>query len=189
MFVINEVINSQIEVKKSKFLATLAPFCYFDELNKALRSEHPKAAHVVWAYRYINEFSQIVENSSDDGEPKGSSAPAILAALRGADLVNTACLVVRYFGGVKLGIGGLVRAYGSSANDAIKSANLIFYEKKESLKLSVPFALISRFEHFAKASNIDFKQDFSALGCDFIFSVNDDEKGRVQSFSKELGIF
>ena len=192
MFLLKEKISTQIEVKKSKFIATLAPFKDFESLNKALRDEHPKAAHVVWAYRYLNEFGQIVENSSDDGEPKGSSAPALLAALRGAELVDTCALVVRYFGGIKLGIGGLVRAYGASANEAIKSAKdmgvLEFFEKKESLKVFVPFALISRCEHFAKTQNINFSQEFSAMGCDFSFSINKSQKAELIKFCATLNI-
>ena len=192
MFLLKEKISTQIEVKKSKFIATLAPFKDFESLNKALRDEHPKAAHVVWAYRYLNEFAQIVENSSDDGEPKGSSAPALLAALRGAELVDTCALVVRYFGGIKLGIGGLVRAYGASVNEAIKSAKdmgvLEFFEKKESLKVFVPFALISRCEHFAKTQNINFSQEFSAMGCDFSFSINKSQKAELIKFCATLNI-
>ena len=192
MFLLKEKISTQIEVKKSKFIATLAPFKDFESLNKALRDEHPKAAHVVWAYRYLNEFAQIVENSSDDGEPKGSSAPALLAALRGAELVDTCALVVRYFGGIKLGIGGLVRAYGASVNEAIKSAKdmgvLEFFEKKESLKVFVPFALISRCEHFAKTQNIEFSQEFSAAGCDFSFSINKSQKAELKKFCATLNI-
>ena len=192
MFLLKEKISTQIEVKKSKFIATLAPFKDFESLNKALRDEHPKAAHVVWAYRYLNEFGQIVENSSDDGEPKGSSAPALLAALRGAELVDTCALVVRYFGGIKLGIGGLVRAYGASVNEAIKSAKdmgvLEFFEKKESLKVFVPFALISRCEHFAKTQNINFSQEFSAMGCDFSFSINKSQKAELIKFCATLNI-
>ena len=192
MFLLKEKISTQIEVKKSKFIATLAPFKDFESLNKALRDEHPKAAHVVWAYRYLNEFGQIVENSSDDGEPKGSSAPALLAALRGAELVDTCALVVRYFGGIKLGIGGLMRAYGASVNEAIKSAKdmgvLEFFEKKESLKVFVPFALISRCEHFAKTKNINFSQEFSAMGCDFSFNINGSQKAELIKFCATLDI-
>lgn len=192
MFLLKEKISTQIEVKKSKFIATLAPFKDFESLNKALRDEHPKAAHVVWAYRYLNEFAQIVENSSDDGEPKGSSAPTLLAALRGAELVDTCALVVRYFGGIKLGIGGLMRAYGTSVNEAIKNAKdmgaLEFFEKKESLKVFVPFALISRCEHFAKTQNINFSQEFNAAGCDFSFSINHSQKAELIKFCTTLNI-
>ena len=192
MFLLKEKISTQIEVKKSKFIATLAPFKDFESLNKTLRDEHPKAAHVVWAYRYLNEFGQIVENSSDDGEPKGSSAPALLAALRGAELIDTCALVVRYFGGIKLGIGGLMRAYGTSVNKAIKSAKdmgvLEFFEKKESLKVFVPFALISRCEHFAKTKNINFSQEFNVAGCDFSFNINGSQKAELIKFCATLNI-
>ncbi|MDY3245386.1 YigZ family protein [Campylobacter sp.] len=192
MFLLKEKISTQIEVKKSKFIATLTSFKDFESLNKALRGEHPKAAHVVWAYRYLNEFGQIVENSSDDGEPKGSSAPALLAALRGAELVDTCSLVVRYFGGIKLGIGGLARAYGASVNEAIKSAKdmgiLEFFERKESLKVFVPFALISRCEHFAKTQNINFSQEFNVAGCDFSFSINGSQKTELIKFCATLNI-
>ena len=193
MFLIKEKINAQIEVKKSKFIAFLIAFDDFEFFKNTLKNEHPKAAHIVWAYRFLNEFDQIVENSSDDGEPKGSSAPAVLNALRGSQIINTACLVVRYFGGIKLGVGGLVRAYGSAANEAIKSAKeleiLEFYEKKEEFKFFASFALIARIEHFVKAENLNFKQDFSANGCDFAFWLNKNEKQKLNNFLKELGIF
>jgi len=118
------------EIKKSKFIAHLVPIEQYKGLQERLRQEHPKARHVVYALRYLNEFDQIVENSSDDGEPKGSSAPPLLNVLRGEEMINVALLVVRYFGGVKLGIGGLVRAYGSAAKEVIGIAELQKYEKE-----------------------------------------------------------
>ncbi|MDD0856602.1 YigZ family protein, partial [Campylobacter sp. 46386-21] len=89
-------------------------------------------------------------------------------------------------------IGGLVRAYGASVNEAIKSAKdmgaLEFFEKKESLKVFVPFALISRCEHFAKTQNINFSQEFSAAGCDFSFSINKSQKAELIKFCATLNI-
>lgn len=76
-------------------------------MHERLKAEHPKAAHVVWALRERNGYGQIVENQSDDGEPKGTSGQPSLNALRGAQLVNAGALIVRYFGGIKLGTGGL----------------------------------------------------------------------------------
>lgn len=192
MFLIDKVISAEIEVKKSKFIAYLAPFAEFENLSKALKNEHPKAAHIVYAYRYINDFEQIVENSSDNGEPKGSSAPALLNALRGAELVNSACLVVRYFGGVKLGIGGLVRAYGAATNEVINlaksSAKLLNYEKTSKLCAFVPFSLLSRFEHFVKSQNISFSKEFQNENCKIIFNVNEENKTRILEFSKDFNL-
>lgn len=190
MFLIDKEFNAQLEIKKSKFLAFLAPYSHFYNLKTELKIKHEKSAHIVWAYRYLNDFSQIVENSSDDGEPKGSSAPAVLNALRGADLINACCLVVRYFGGIKLGIGGLVRAYGSSANAVITAASehLSPYIKKENFCLFVPFSLISRIEHFSRTNNFLFSQNFIQNGCEFSFMLSDDEKEILSKFSKTLNL-
>ncbi|MGN8592033.1 UNVERIFIED_CONTAM: YigZ family protein, partial [Campylobacter jejuni] len=78
--------------------------------------------------RTLNEYNQIIEDKSDDGEPKGTSGIPSLNVLRGYDLVNTAVITVRYFGGTKLGTGGLVRAYSDAANAAINNASLLTFE-------------------------------------------------------------
>ncbi len=190
MFLIDKEFNGELEIKKSKFLAFLAPYSHFHSLKAELKIKHEKSAHIVWVYRYLNDFGQIVENSSDDGEPKGSSAPAVLNALRGADLINACCLVVRYFGGIKLGIGGLARAYGTSANTAIlaTSGHLIQYIKKENFCLVVPFSLISRIEHFSRTNNFSFNQNFIQNGCEFSFMLSDEQKEILSKFAKGLNL-
>lgn len=66
-----ESSTQKIEVKKSNFISSLVPIGQFEEILQKLKMKHPKASHIVWAYRKLNEYDQIVENSSDDGEPKG----------------------------------------------------------------------------------------------------------------------
>lgn len=117
------------EVKKSKFIAYLVPIAQFEGLQDKLRAEHPKSRHVIYALRYLNEFDQIVENSSDDEEPKGAAGVPSLNVLRGQDLVNVAVVTVRYFGGIKLGIGGMARAYADAVKEALAIADIINYEK------------------------------------------------------------
>lgn len=85
------------EVKRSKFITQIIPISEFLGLQEKLKKEHPKANHVVYALRYLNEFDQIVENSSDDGEPKGCAGVPVLNVLRGGELINCAVLIVRYF--------------------------------------------------------------------------------------------
>ena len=131
MFQVNQQIQTNYEVKKSVFTSYLLPFSQFDESLKTLQKQHPKASHIVWAYRYLNEFDQIVENSTDDGEPKGCAGNPTLAQLRGSELINTALITVRYFGGIKLGTGGMVRAYSDAAKKVIKNTTLIPYIKRE----------------------------------------------------------
>lgn len=186
MQTITQIYEISQEIKKSKFIAFLTPFSEFDALLKRLKNDHPKAAHIVWAYRVLNEFNQIVENQSDDGEPKGTSGVPCLNALRGAELINTAVLVVRYFGGIKLGTGGLVRAYASSVNLAINSATLTPFEFKKSCEFFVPFSLISKFEHFFSKQNLNFKAEFNTNGAEITCEVTKSEFANLNEFIKNL---
>jgi len=117
------------EVNRSKFITHLVPISEYKGLQQVLKKEHPKANHVVYALRYLNEFDQIVENSSDDGEPKGCAGVPALNVLRGEVLVNCAVLIVRYFGGIKLGTGGMARAYALAVKNVLKDA-VVPYEKQ-----------------------------------------------------------
>lgn len=116
-----EVIG-EFEEKKSDFLSYLLPHERFKARLAELRDQHPKANHHVTAFRHFNAEEQIVEGSSDDGEPKGTSGVLTLKTLIGANLIDVGVITVRYFGGTKLGTGGLARAYAGSANAAIAQA-------------------------------------------------------------------
>lgn len=129
-----------------------------------LRVKHPKAVHFVYAYRYLNEYEQIVENQSDDGEPKSSSGKPTLSVMQGKALINSAIISVRYFGGIKLGVGGLVRAYSDSANLVINQANLSEYIKKESLYFFIEYSKLSKFEYVLKNYNLKVEKEFLENG-------------------------
>lgn len=135
------------EEKKSKFIAHLFPYDQFDVIMEELKAEHPKGRHFVYAYRYLNEFDQVVENSSDDGEPKGTSGKPSLAVLSGQELINSGVIIVRYFGGIKLGTGGLVRAYSDAVNLVIQNSELYPYIKLFFKKLSVDYTNLSKIEY------------------------------------------
>jgi len=126
---IEENFEASTEVKRSKFLAYLVPMEEYKGLQDRLKAEHPKANHVVYALRTLNEYDQIVENSTDDNEPKGCAGVPTLNVLRGERLINCAVLIVRYFGGIKLGTGGMARAYALATKNVIKVSTLIKYEK------------------------------------------------------------
>lgn len=126
---IEQSYTSLIEVNRSKFITHIVPIATYEGLQAKLKSQHPKANHVVYAVRYLNEFDQIIENSSDDGEPKGCAGTPILNVLRGEALINCAILIVRYFGGIKLGTGGMVRAYTQAAKEGLATATLLPYVK------------------------------------------------------------
>ncbi len=147
--------TTTLEIKKSKFITHITSYDKFHDMMTRLRDKHPKARHFVYAYRYLNEFDQIVENSSDDGEPKGTSGKPTLSVLSGSSLINTAVIVVRYFGGTRLGTGGLVKAYSDAVNVVLKSSVLKNYVKLEYKKLFIDYSQLSQIEYLI--SNVDVK--------------------------------
>ncbi|RXJ90515.1 YigZ family protein [Arcobacter sp. CECT 8983] len=155
MYFVKEESSHTYEEKKSKFIAYLVPFNQFDSLMKRLKEEHPKARHFVYAYRHLNEFNQIVENSSDDGEPRGTSGKPALNVLAGNELINCAVIIIRYFGGVKLGTGGLVRAYSDAVNLVISESKLIKYEDKEKYFLTLDYSRLSKIEYLLNELEIE----------------------------------
>ncbi len=142
------------EVKKSKFIAHLVSIAEYKGLQEKLKAEHPKARHVIYALRYLNEFDQIVENSSDDEEPKGAAGVPSLNVLRGEELINVALLTVRYFGGTKLGIGGMARAYASAVKAVVAEAELIKYEKEFLYEFDTTYSDVQRTEYMLKKLEI-----------------------------------
>ena len=124
---IKENYIQQIEVMKSKFIAYLLPLHNEEEFKPILanlRKEHKKARHIVYAYRV-----GMKSKSCDDGEPKGTAGHPLLELLYKKDLVDVALLVVRYFGGTKLGAGRLLRTYLQAGINVIDSAELIANER------------------------------------------------------------
>ena len=154
--------TAQIEIKGSKFISHLVLMSDFEGLQDKLRRQYPKSRHVVYAYRYLNDFDQVVENSSDDGEPKGSAGVSALNVLRGNDLIGCAVLIVRYFGGVKLGVGGLVRAYTDATKAAIVESNMKKYEKLNTISYLSSYKDVEHIEYLLKRHDIkDIQKSFA----------------------------
>lgn len=137
-------VSVTYEIKQSKFIAHLLPYTLFESTLQRLKAEHPKARHFVTAYRCLNDYEQVVEGSSDDGEPKGTSGKPSLAVLAGNDLINAAVVTVRYFGGTKLGTGGLVRAYTQAVSDAVAAAELSEYIPQKSAEFTCGYSEVSQ---------------------------------------------
>jgi len=155
MQTIKEHFTTTLEVKQSKFIAHLIPYNLYESTLQQLKQEHPKARHFVTAYRYLNEFSQIVEHSSDDGEPKGTSGKPSLMVLQGQNLINVAVIVVRYFGGTKLGTGGLVRAYSDAVNLVVESAELFEYKEEEFKTIEIEYGDVRFIDYECQAHHLE----------------------------------
>lgn len=139
MFVLTAPANLSEEVKKSRFLATAeAVGSASDALEFIERVSVADASHNCWAYRIGQAY-----RFSDDGEPSGSAGKPILAAIDGQQLDQAAVVVTRYFGGVKLGVGGLIRAYGGAAARCLQQAQLAEQITEVECDVSVPFDAVS----------------------------------------------
>ena len=143
--------ETQIEIKKSRFLSTLIPVSDFDTVLQSLKEAYPKANHHIYAWRKLNEFRQIVENQSDDGEPKGSSGKPTLSVMAGKQIVNAAIITTRWFGGIKLGVGGLVRAYSESAKAVIEIAEFVPVIHRKKITAKVSYSELRHFEYLIQS--------------------------------------
>ncbi|RYF56446.1 MAG: YigZ family protein, partial [Comamonadaceae bacterium] len=115
---LSDVSRLEQDVRKSRFLAIAAPVITVDEAMAFLAEHHvADATHNCWAYRIGNQY-----RFNDDGEPSGTAGKPILQAIEGQGLDAVVVLVVRWFGGIKLGAGGLVRAYGGAAAECLRIA-------------------------------------------------------------------
>ncbi|GAA5787538.1 IMPACT family protein [Chitiniphilus shinanonensis] len=132
-------VESRLDLKKSVFLGLVAPVAdrpAAQALVEALRVRHPDAAHVCWALLAGGHSAAV-----DDGEPGGTAGRPMLDVLRHQDLDGVVAIVVRYYGGVKLGAGGLVRAYTDAVAQALLKAEKIAIRASVTLVAEVPYAL------------------------------------------------
>ena len=125
MHSLRQTVKCEWIVEKSRFLGFLAPAGTMAEVEafvSARRAEHPGARHVCWACRLSSQ--ELAERASDDGEPQKTAGVPMLEVLKKADLTDVVAVVVRYFGGIKLGSGGLIRAYGNAVRGCLDGASL-----------------------------------------------------------------
>lgn len=150
--------QKELEIKKSIFLATLIPVKNEEEAQEAIakmKKEKRDATHNCSAYRIGTE--RIYEKSSDDGEPQGTAGHPMLHVLQMNELTNTLAIITRWFGGIKLGAGGLTRAYTQSLADAVKEADLVRYTPHEKYTVSFPYTTAGAFENHIKGTDIIVK--------------------------------
>lgn len=134
MKTIKNNIENEIEIKNSKFIAKIYKTEKEEILNilEKIKKEHPKATHYCYAYN-----SKNYKKSSDDNEPTGTAGKPILNVLEKEELENILVIIIRYFGGIKLGAGGLIRAYTKATTEALKKA--IYQEVQEAYKVRIQF--------------------------------------------------
>lgn len=141
--------NNEIVIKKSRFLTHIKRTVSEEEAKDfidEIKKEHKAANHNCSAY--IIGKSALIQKADDDGEPQGTAGVPILEVLKKEELYNVTVVVTRYFGGIKLGGGGLIRAYSQSASAAVEAAGKVIEVPVVPLTVSLDYTFTSKFEHF-----------------------------------------
>lgn len=166
-------VHSDLLIKKSRFIGCVEPMGSREEAVARvaeLRGQHPAAAHVCWA---LHAGGQSAAN--DDGEPGGTAGQPMLRVLRHQDLDGVLATVVRYFGGVKLGAGGLVRAYTDAVAQALLGAEKVAIRAVSTLACEIPYALEGAFRREIASAGAALLKSSHAENVVLSFSVVQDE--------------
>lgn len=151
----------QEEIKKSRFICHIKRVTTEDEARnfiQAVKKEHYKATHNCSAF-ILGERSEM-KRSSDDGEPSGTAGVPMLGVLENHQLTNVCAVVTRYFGGIKLGAGGLIRAYSSNVALAIKEIGIVHIKEQLGLRIALSYSQYQELPNFLKANHLQ-EQDTS----------------------------
>ena len=183
--------TAEIIEKKSRFIANLfyveTPQEAEDKI-KQIKKKYYDAKHNCFAYITLNG-NEIQKKCSDDGEPSGTAGAPMLEILEKQSIYNVVVIVTRYFGGILLGTGGLVRAYSDSLKEAIKKSTLVEQEPGYEAEIKLPYADFEKFKYYCNKNNINIiKSEYS----DFIIckiEVNDAEKNRLEIEFREQNNF
>ena len=154
--IVEKEINAELVEKRSKFIASLFFVETIEEAEEKIKSVKKKyfdAKHNCSAY-IINNSNQIVKKSSDDGEPSGTAGAPMLEILEKQGIGNVLIVVTRYFGGILLGTGGLVRAYSDSLKIALQKATLVNLEHGYEISVSLNYADLENFKYYCKKNGI-----------------------------------
>jgi uncharacterized YigZ family protein len=175
--------ESRIKIERSEFLGIAFPVTtndeFFAELQR-IEKKHFDATHHCWAFRL---FAEGRTRSSDAGEPSGTAGKPILNAIESADFFDAGVVVVRWYGGIKLGTGGLARAYRESAAETLQNAEVVDRFVYQRIKVTAPFdALGTIYRLVAPPSVLLVGEDFGVRNV-FTFDVR---KSMVREFAKRL---
>ena len=153
---IEENSTAEIVEKKSRFIAHIfyiENIQQAENLIKEIKKKYHDARHNCMAFRVI-ENENIIEKSSDDGEPSGTAGAPMLEILKNKNICNVVVIVTRYFGGILLGTGGLVRAYSQATLNAIENSKKVYKCIGYEMELSLDYKDFEYFKHYCKKNNI-----------------------------------
>jgi uncharacterized YigZ family protein len=180
-----EVLETEILVVNSRFIASLSPANTVEEARTFIaevKKQHPTATHHVPDF-VIGHGKSVITHCSDDGEPSGTAGRPALAVLQGSGLGNVVVVVTRYFGGTKLGTGGLVKAYGDAVREVLKGVKFATLMPTTTLMFVTPYRLYDQLTRLMEAHN------GQVLGVEFLEEVTVTVRFKdevVESFTNQL---
>mgnify|MGYP001256067422 CR=1 FL=1 len=179
--ILNLESESNYSIKGSTFKSFAIPISNildFRAKHHELKKKYKDANHICYAYR-IQLKDRIDEFSSDDGEPKGSSGPPILNILKKQKLINSAIYVIRYFGGTKLGISGLISAYGISAQSSLENSSIIPFILKKEMTITYQYAIQNKIDYIFKEFKINILKSEFGIDIKIKFEIEESKADRL----------
>ena len=182
---ISTTVKTEIKIKNSRFITFALPVKNKEECQSII-SKYQKlyhdASHVCFAYR-IGVVDKQLFRYSDAGEPAGTAGAPIYKVIEGADVTNIIILVIRYFGGTKLGVGGLIRAYTEATKEALQTANIIKKEIKETIHFEILYDSLNKILHEISVFGAKIIEQNFTEQIEFIIDV---PINKVSQFSESL---
>lgn len=175
-----EIFTYDWEIKHSKFITHISRVMDSDEAREFIndiKSTYPDATHNCSAYIHFVEGANIVERSSDDGEPSGTAGKPMLDQLKGSGMLDVAAVVTRYYGGVKLGAGGLVSAYSDSVGKALPTVRRVTRSRRELYTVAFDHASAGRLEAELRSHGVSVSD--VTYGSQAVYTLAVDPGGRA----------
>lgn len=186
-FTVKQEGNDEQIIQKSRFIGYVRRVETEEtaqQFIQEIKKKHPNANHNCSAYM-IGEHDQI-QKANDDGEPSGTAGVPMLEVLKKQGLKDTAVVVTRYFGGIKLGAGGLIRAYGSTTSQAIRTTGIIKRELMQGFSITIDYTLLGRLENEIRNSSHILDNIHYAENVEMIVYVKMDEAVAFQEWITDL---
>ncbi len=178
-FTIASLVSFEEEIKKSRFQAFATPVESEQDIKDFLEAyRDTTTTHQCWAWKIGHNV-----RFNDDGEPSGTAGRPILATIKGNELTNVLVLVNRWYGGIKLGTGGLVRAYGGCAGQCLILAEKIELIEKKKVSFRCNFSEWAIFQYELNQQQIDYQEDYTAEGVEVIAQM---QKHQIEPFALKI---
>jgi uncharacterized YigZ family protein len=182
-FTLSDFCEYREEIRKSRFITLAAPISSPTEAQAFIEQHSDlNATHNCWAWKLGDQY-----RSTDDGEPGGTAGRPILAAIEAQDCDQVAVLVIRWYGGIQLGTGGLARAYGGGANKCLQAASKIELISRVPLRCACAFGELALVKlRVAELGGLVVQEDFTANGVELQLAVGETQIKMLQSMLADL---